>query len=281
MILYITWTGLSKAVLTLSKSRRTKINDNCQKHNLPRLKMNSDNYVFKRKGNEEQFKVNSKVANKMKEARCFLREDPEQTEQTQKAAQSISEVTEYETHSLADDSEDEKRIIRAENKAARKIKDEKQSKQHRSTPYSTSQSSRFNSNAPRNNVPVQRPGKCYECGIPGHWRVDHQTGAFGATMQRNKIYKISKMSRTSERSKRYLKKMDTDFKYNQDYILRPEVQKRKLQQNAEKLAEHKTWRELNKKHDYYCKGQLDPQPALQFQDHDSYCKPKLPRPAAD
>ncbi|CAG2227644.1 unnamed protein product [Mytilus edulis] len=201
MILYITWTGLSKAVLTLSKSRRTKINDNCQKHNLPRLKMNSDNYVFKRKGNEEQFKVNSKVANKRKEARCFLREDPKQTEQTQKAAQSISEdqsesgwktVTEYETHSLADDSEDEKRIIRAENKAARKIKNEKQSKQHRSTPYSTSQSSRFNSNAPRNNVPVQRPGKCYECGIPGHWRVDHQTGAFGATMQRNKIDKISK-----------------------------------------------------------------------------------------
>ncbi|CAG2215605.1 unnamed protein product [Mytilus edulis] len=85
----------------------------------------------------------------------------------------------------------------------------------------------------------------------------------------------------SERSKRYLKKMDTDFKYNQDYILRPEVQKRRLQQNAEKLAEHKTWREMNKKHDYYCKGQLDPQPALQFQDHDSYCKPKLPRPAAD
>ncbi|XP_071122449.1 uncharacterized protein [Mytilus edulis] len=181
--------------------------------------MNSDNYVFKRKGNEEQFKVNSKVPNKMKEARCFLREDPEQTEQTQKAAQSISEgldilrhrqklvkladqsesgwktVTEYETHSLADDSEDEKRIIRAENKAARKIKNEKQSKQHRSTPYSTSQSSRFNSNAPRNNVPVQRPGKCYGilmCGIPGHWRVDHQTGAFGATMQRNKIDKISK-----------------------------------------------------------------------------------------
>ena len=99
----------------------------------------------------------------MKEARFFLREDPEQTEQTQKAAQSISEgldilrhrqklvkladqfesgwktMTEYETHNLADDSEDEKRIIRAENKAARKIKIEKQSKQHRSTPYSTSQ----------------------------------------------------------------------------------------------------------------------------------------------
>ncbi|VDI21996.1 Hypothetical predicted protein [Mytilus galloprovincialis] len=170
--------------------------------------MKSNNYVFKRKGNEEQFKVNSSVANRMKEARYFLREDPEQTEQTQMAAQSISEdknylnwqnqsesgwktVTEYETHSLADDSEDEKRIIRAENKAASIINNEKQCKQHRSTPYSTSQLSRFNSNAPRNNVPVQRPGKCYECGIPGHWMVDHQTGAFGASMQRNKIDKIS------------------------------------------------------------------------------------------
>ncbi|CAC5399990.1 unnamed protein product [Mytilus coruscus] len=29
-------------------------------------------------------------------------------------------------------------------------------------------------------------------GIPGHWRVDHQTGAFGAAMQRNKNDKISK-----------------------------------------------------------------------------------------
>jgi hypothetical protein len=36
---------------------------------------NSDNYVFKRKGNEEQFKINSKIANKMREARGFLRED--------------------------------------------------------------------------------------------------------------------------------------------------------------------------------------------------------------
>ncbi|CAC5371043.1 unnamed protein product [Mytilus coruscus] len=92
--------------------------------------MNSNSCVFKRKGNEEQFNVNSKVANKMKEARCFLREDPEQTEQTQKAAQSISEV--------------------------------------------------------------QRPGKYYKCGIPGNWRVDHQTGAFGEVMQRNKKDEISK-----------------------------------------------------------------------------------------
>ena len=182
--------------------------------------MNSDNYVFRRKGNEEQFKVNSKVGNKMKEARCFLREDPESTEQTQKAIRSISEgldilnhrqklikladqsengwktVTEYETHSLADDSEDEKRIMRAENKAARKMKTERErkNKQFRTVPYSTPQTaaSKFNSPVSVSNVPVQRPGKCYECGISGHWRIDHQTGAFGALLQRNKADKISK-----------------------------------------------------------------------------------------
>ncbi|CAC5388304.1 unnamed protein product [Mytilus coruscus] len=85
----------------------------------------------------------------------------------------------------------------------------------------------------------------------------------------------------STRSQLYLKKMDTNFKYSQDYELRPAVQERRLKQNAEKLAEHKTWREMNKKHDHYSKGHLDPQPALQFQDHDSYCKPKLLGPAAD
>ena len=120
--------------------------------------MNSDNYVFKRKGSEEQFKINSKTANKMKEARGFLREDPDTNEQTHKAVKAIGEgldmlqhrqklvkladqsengwrtVTEYETHSLADDSEDEKRILRAESKAARKMKSDKRGKPNRTNP---------------------------------------------------------------------------------------------------------------------------------------------------
>lgn len=171
--------------------------------------MNSDNYVFKRKGNEEQFKVNTKIANKMKEARCFLREDTDPSEPKEKAVRSISEgldllahrqklvkladqsesgwktVTEYETHSLADDSEDEKRIIRAENRAARKIKTDKRNKQNRSTPYRTPPAS----TSTMTNVPIQRPGKCYECGIAGHWRIDHRNGVLG---QKNKSDKISK-----------------------------------------------------------------------------------------
>lgn len=42
-------------------------------------------------------------------------------------------MTEYETHSLADDSEDEKIILRAESKAARKMKSDKRGKPNRKT----------------------------------------------------------------------------------------------------------------------------------------------------
>lgn len=35
--------------------------------------MNTKNYVFKLKGNEDQFKVNAKIANKMKEVRSLLK----------------------------------------------------------------------------------------------------------------------------------------------------------------------------------------------------------------
>ncbi|CAG2191736.1 unnamed protein product [Mytilus edulis] len=90
--------------------------------------MNTENYVFKRKGNEEQFKVNTKIANKMKEARSILTESQDNNESTEGAMRNICEgldilnhrqklikladqsengwrtVTEYETHNLADDS---------------------------------------------------------------------------------------------------------------------------------------------------------------------------------
>ncbi|XP_071127658.1 uncharacterized protein [Mytilus edulis] len=180
--------------------------------------MNTENYVFKRKGNEEQFKINTKITNKIKEARSILKESQDNNESTEGAMRNICEglgwgkaddrncihghpkmsdeklgqflycllkcfyiifftnhtlrhlgmtvnavtvisftpvnlnhrqklikladqsdngwrtVTEYETHNLADDSEDEKRIIRPENKASRKMKSDKKFKT-RITPY--------------------------------------------------------------------------------------------------------------------------------------------------
>lgn len=168
--------------------------------------INSDTYSFKRKGNEEQHKINLKVSNKMKEAHLSLQENPEPNSFTNKAANRISEgiallshrqklvkladqsetgwkvVEEYETNALASDSEDEKRIIRAENRAQRKIKTQKSNRGRRFNPYG----------APRqqptftvNQEPVarektsqagvgglRRHGLCYRCGKPGHWRAE-------------------------------------------------------------------------------------------------------------
>ncbi|CAC5419412.1 unnamed protein product [Mytilus coruscus] len=177
--------------------------------------MNTENYVFKGKGNEEQFKVNTKIANKMKEARSLLTETQDNNESTEGAMRNICEgldilnhrqklikladqsengwrtVTEYETHSLADDSGDEKRIIRAENKASRKMKSDKKFKT-RTTPYSAPQSTRFSSVNQQSTVNisvVNRPGKCYECGLSGHWRSDHYKQ--GWQTQKEKSDKIS------------------------------------------------------------------------------------------
>ena len=98
-------------------------------------------------------------------------------------------MTEYETHSLADDSEDEKRILRAESKAARKMKSDKRGKPNRTNPYNIPlhTPNRYNTGNDTN-LPIHRPGKCFECGVVGHWRIDHQSGALS---QRNKVDKIS------------------------------------------------------------------------------------------
>lgn len=116
-------------------------------------------------------------------------------------------VTEYETHSLTDYSEDEKRILRTENKAARKAKSDKKNRQSRYTPYSTSQTTNVFISSITPNVPVQRPGKCYECGMSGHW-IDHQTGAFGALTPKNKIDKISKPVNIFDLSDNCFKEVD-------------------------------------------------------------------------
>lgn len=80
-----------------------------------------------------------------------------------------------------------------------------------------------------------------------------------------------------EPSKRYLKKMDKDFEYQRKYEKRPEVKKRRLQISAEKLQEHKAYKELNKRQPEYKKDQLDPIPAMVF--HQDYCKKKMPSDA--
>ncbi|CAG2189976.1 unnamed protein product [Mytilus edulis] len=112
----------------------------------------TDNYSFKRKGNENQFKHESRVLSKLKEADVNLEGPDLSVDSVQTAKAKIVEgielvkerqklikmadfselgwkvVSEYVTNTIADDSEDEKKIIRAQNRAERKQKAEKSRK---------------------------------------------------------------------------------------------------------------------------------------------------------
>ena len=82
-------------------------------------------------------------------------------------------VHEYESNPLAEDSEDEKRIYKAEARANRKLKVEKakRAKTSRVWPYKRG-GSHTASVARTNSVAVQKPGLCFHCGKPGHWRKE-------------------------------------------------------------------------------------------------------------
>ena len=95
--------------------------------------INNDKFKFTKKGNEEQFKANAKVEQKLKEADALLKEDTEVRRVTTKAQDKIEEgmkliqhrqklikladsselgwrtVAEYEASIIADDSDDEKK----------------------------------------------------------------------------------------------------------------------------------------------------------------------------
>ena len=82
-------------------------------------------------------------------------------------------VHEYESNPLAEDSEDEKKIYKAEARANRKLKAEKakRAKTSRAWPYKRGGSSHTTS-VQSNSVPTQKPGLCFHCGKPGHWRKE-------------------------------------------------------------------------------------------------------------
>ncbi|XP_053398087.1 uncharacterized protein LOC123550494 [Mercenaria mercenaria] len=150
---------------------------------------------FKRKSNDEQFKHNSKVMTKLEhigshissgnieKAKESLIEAKDIVKRRQKLIQLADSsslgwrvVAEYETNPIASDSEDEKRIFKAEARATRKVKSEKSKSQvrHRSWPYTYKRPSQASKSplAPgtqrygQTNASGQRTrhGLCFSCG---------------------------------------------------------------------------------------------------------------------
>ena len=81
-------------------------------------------------------------------------------------------VTEYEANPLASDSDDEKRMYKAEARASKKIKAEKTKKGRTSNawPYRKGANNASTTSTPSPAQSTRRPGLCFHCGKPGHWR---------------------------------------------------------------------------------------------------------------
>ena len=137
---------------------------------------NDKTFVFKRKGNEAQYKFNNSVREKLIEANTSLTEgDPEmafnsissgidlihQRQKLIKLADSSKTgwrtVQEYTQHELASDEEDEKRIFKAEIRAEKKLKEERIQKarvNRRTTTYPERAPSTQNQPKPKSREPV-------------------------------------------------------------------------------------------------------------------------------
>ncbi|KAK3108944.1 hypothetical protein FSP39_019460 [Pinctada imbricata] len=154
-------------------------------------------YTFKRKGNEAQFKHSIKVMDKLRiadnalqkpvpeipEARQSIKEGMELLSHRQKLIKLADNskfgwklVEQYETHQLAEDSDDEKRIHKAEARVERMSKEDKKKKQRygsRYAPYPVQQIPVLQTATSGKSSTVTsgpKPGLCFACGKPGHWR---------------------------------------------------------------------------------------------------------------
>ena len=99
-------------------------------------------------------------------------------------------VSEYESNPLASDSDDEKRMYKAEARASRKFKAEKAKKArvNRNFPYRRAASVRTGNSEQYTAAVAQQtrrpPGLCFACGKPGHWKGAKECGA---NISNNKI----------------------------------------------------------------------------------------------
>ncbi|MEW8548152.1 MAG: reverse transcriptase domain-containing protein [Candidatus Thiodiazotropha sp.] len=202
---------ISSTQRDISESQLAKIQQNI---------LLNDSYSFKRKGNEEQFKSNVRVLDKLREADSHLKDalTTHYDESTIAAKTRISEgidilihrqklvkladsselgwrvVQEYESHPLASDEEDEKRMYRATARATRKFKQDRGRFSRRSRPYNVPQattSTATSANSPTTYTRGRKPGTCYFCGKVGHWRLECPSLQSTETADRSKNTQMS------------------------------------------------------------------------------------------
>ena len=201
---------LISSKLVSFKSRITAKQKNIADSQLSKKKeemLTKDKYVFKRKSCEDQFKFNVKLSTKLKDADSAVKSGDAVA-----ASETISEgldllsnrqkvirladssdlgwsvVKEYQANPLASDSEDEKRMMLAEARASRKLKQRRFEKSHRmpqgfqphtATVTATTTSGQLQQGNVIPTVrPVRRgrPGVCYGCGKSGHWKFECLAG---------------------------------------------------------------------------------------------------------
>ncbi|CAC5409079.1 unnamed protein product [Mytilus coruscus] len=138
-----------------------------------------DTYKFRKRGNEEQYKHNHKVFVKMREATTEMEADNISQTNINNAKRKITEdaewrvVAEYIANPLAENSEDERKMYKAQSRADTKMKKEKLKKltDQRTTPYNKTTTP----NSTGSSIPVNvssgfgRPGRCLYCHESGHW----------------------------------------------------------------------------------------------------------------
>ena len=90
-------------------------------------------------------------------------------------------VAEYETNPIASDSDDEKRIYRAEARASRKSQIDRGRKRGRwrghqySRTYRQAVESSQGDSIQTSTQQTNRPGLCFSCSMPGHWKFKYHT----------------------------------------------------------------------------------------------------------
>ena len=182
-------TRISDAQKELSESQLAKIQQNI---------LANDSYTFKRKSCEDQYKFNSKVATKLRDAEANMTNLKDVPDAVKNISEGISLINhrqklirmadasesgwkvvhEYESNPLASDSDDERKINRAESRATKKLKIEQAKRTKKSTRFSSWPTSRPGDRAGSTTqqtsvssvTSVKKPGLCFNCGQPGHWK---------------------------------------------------------------------------------------------------------------